>query len=206
MRPAPRDTSDAGAVVRALQRRAVPVAQVLATRELVPAAPGFYGWWSQRGAIAGVPHAPHPHDERLSLLYVGISPARETSRQTLRSRVLGNHLNGNIGSSTFRFVLAALLLDELKLRPFLRGTKVALNASDNARVSAWQRERLQLTWCARPRPWEIEHAVIAQLAPPLNSSGNAAHAFYPSVRAARAELRRRASDPVSARAGSGGAA
>jgi hypothetical protein len=53
-----RDESDAGAVVRGLQGQAVPVEQVLATRELVLAAPGLYAWWSQRGAIAGVPHVP----------------------------------------------------------------------------------------------------------------------------------------------------
>jgi hypothetical protein len=164
----------------------------------LPAAPGFYCWWSRRGAIAHLPHVPHPLDRRLSLLYVGISPARESSRQMLRSRVLGNHLSGNVGSSTFRFVLAALLVDELNLRPLLRGSKVALSAGDNARLSAWQRDQLLLTWCTRTSPWEIESEVIARLGPPLNSSGNATHAFYPTVRDARAELRRRASEPPSA--------
>jgi GIY-YIG catalytic domain len=100
-------------------------------------------------------------DDDLALLYVGISPVRETSRQTIRSRVLGNHLNGNIGSSTFRFILAALLVDAAEVRPFPRGTKVALDATDNARRSAWQREQLLLTWCAREHPWEIEGEVIA---------------------------------------------
>src|SRR5205823_3995420 len=33
---------------------------------------------------------------------------------------------------------------------------------------------------------------LGRLGPPLNSAGNAAHAFYPTVRAARAEFRRRA--------------
>jgi hypothetical protein len=122
----------------------------------------------------------------------GVSPARETSRQTVRSRVIGNHLNGNVGSSTFRFVLAALLIDALELHPCLRGTKVALNAHDNARLSAWQREHLFVMWCARERPREIENEVIAHLAPPLNSAANAVHAFYPAVRSARAEFRRRA--------------
>ena len=162
----------------------------------MPAAPGFYCWWSHRSAIAGLPHRPHPLDGGLSLFYVGISPARDSSQQTLRSRVLGNHLNGNVGSSTFRFVLAALLIDELDLRPFLRGTKVALSPSDNGRLSEWQRAQLLLTWCARERPWQIEPEVIAQLLPPLNSSGNASHAFYPTVRAARANLRRRAADSI----------
>jgi hypothetical protein len=185
---------DPAAVARALHGPPVAVPAVLEARELVPAAPGFYCWWSHRGAIRGVPDVPHPKKEGLSLLYVGISPARASSRQTVRSRVLGNHLGGNVGSSTFRFVLAALLVDQLGLRPYLRGTKVALCADDNAHLSRWQREWLLLTWYARPRPWEIEAAVIAGLRPPLNSASNAAHPFYATVRAARAEFRRRAAE------------
>lgn len=186
------DIAEVARVVGALRTPAVPAPEVLRSPELLPAAPGFYGWWSHRGALAPVPDIPHPLDVEISLLYVGISPARETSRQTVRARVLGNHLNGNVGSSTFRFALAALLLDPLDLHPYLRETKVALSAPENARLSAWQRAHLLLTWCARERPWEIEAAVIAQLTPPLNSTGNAAHAFYPAVRSARAEFRRRA--------------
>jgi hypothetical protein len=105
---------DARAVAQALQAPAVAVPVVLERRDALPAAPGFYGWWSRRGAIEGLPHIPHPADDDLSLLYVGISPVRESSRQTVRSRVIGNHLNGNVGSSTFRFVLAALLVDTLQ--------------------------------------------------------------------------------------------
>jgi GIY-YIG catalytic domain len=122
--------TEASPVVRALRAPAVAVPEVLRASGLLPAAPGFYAWWSRQGEI-GLPHIPHPLDEEISLLYVGISPAREASRQTVRSRVIGNHLNGNVGSSTFRFALAALLTDALDLRPYLRGTKVALSASDN---------------------------------------------------------------------------
>jgi hypothetical protein len=83
-------------------------------------------------------------------------------------------------------------VDALDLHPYLRGTKVALSAPENARLSAWQREHLLLTSCASERPWEIESEVIAHLTPPLNAAGNASHAFYPAVRAARAEFRQRA--------------
>lgn len=186
-------TAGVNEVVQALRRRAIAVPQLVQSPDALPAAPGFYGWWSRRGALAAMPHIPHPLDEHVSLLYVGISPARETSRQTIRSRVIGNHLNGNIGSSTFRFVLAGLLLEALDLRPCLRGSKVALSQGDNTLLSSWQREHLLLTWHPRQNPWEIEHQVIAQLAPPLNSAGNATHPFYPTVRAARAALRHRAS-------------
>ncbi len=65
------------------------------------------------------------------------------------------------------------MIDALELRPFPRGTKVTLDATDNARLSAWQREQRLLTWCARERPWEIEGEVIAQIGPPLNSAGKA---------------------------------
>jgi hypothetical protein len=42
-------------------------------------------------------------------LYVGVAPKRPSSRATLRSRIRGQYLAGNIGSSTFRQSLAALL-------------------------------------------------------------------------------------------------
>ena len=183
---------DESSVGRSLQTAPVAASHVRQEPELLPMAPGFYCWWSRRGSIGAVPHVANPHDGDLALLYVGISPGREGSRQTIRSRVLGNHLNGNVGSSTFRFVLAALLVDALTLRPVMRGTKVALDAQDNARLSQWQGEHLLLTWCPRERPWEIERDVIACLEPPLNSTANAAHLFYSRVRAARAEFRRRA--------------
>jgi hypothetical protein len=109
--------ADISTVVETLQAPALAVSEVLQFPELLPAAPGFYGWWSRRGAVGPVPHILHPLDEEVSL-YVGISPARETSAQTLRSRVVRNHLNGNVGSSTFRLVLAALLIDALDLHPF----------------------------------------------------------------------------------------
>jgi GIY-YIG catalytic domain len=92
----------------------------------------------------------------------------------------------------FRFTLAARLIDALALRRFMRRTKVALDAADNARLSEWQREHLLLTWCPIERAWKLEREVIAELRPPLNSAGNAAHAFYPRVHDARAEFRRRA--------------
>jgi hypothetical protein len=188
---------DAAAVVKTLRAPAVAVELILSRRGLVPAASGFYAWWSRRGAIAVVPHVPHPLDPKLSLLYVGISPARESSRQTVQSRVIGNHLRGNVGSSTFRFVLASLLTDELGLNPYMRGTKVALEPVENARLSQWQRQNLSLTWCTRRRPWDIEHDVIRKLSPPLNSAGNATHPFYSSVGELRDRFRRRAADTAS---------
>jgi hypothetical protein len=183
--------ADAATVTTALQLAKTPVDLLLTTRELLPARSGFYAWWSQRGAIASVPHLPHPLDDRFGLLYVGISPSRASSRATVRSRVL-QHLGGNIGSSTFRFILAALLLDDLRLQPGLRKGRYVLEDEGEADLCRWQKTTLHVSWCERERPWEVEHAVIATLKPPLNSAANANHPFYARVRDARADLRRRA--------------
>jgi hypothetical protein len=155
----------------------------------VPGEPGFYAWWVRQGAIADVLQRPHPTESERALLYVGISPARETSSQTLRSRVLNNHLNGNTGSSTFRFTLASLLFEKHGWKPLRRATKVVLSPADNAALTAWKRENLTLTWATRARPWEIETDVIAAMQPPLNLAANGGHPFYSTVRNARASFR-----------------
>jgi hypothetical protein len=155
----------------------------------LPAAPGFYAWWAAEGAIAGAPHHPHPRRPELGLLYVGISPARPSSRGTIRSRVAGQHLRGNTSSSTFRFVLASLLREELALIPRATARKVALDREDNERLRDWQRGHLCLTWAVRERPWEVEGRVIALMQPPLNSACNSAHPFYARVSSARAAFR-----------------
>ena len=181
---------DAEVVARALTSDPVGLAGALGPADAggVPGAPGFYAWWAPRGAI-DVPHHPHPVDADLGLLYVGISPARPSSAGTIRSRIVGQHVGGNTSSSTFRFVLAALLFEELGLTPRKTKTKVVLDSEDNARLRVWQFEHLSLTWCVRGRPWEVEGEVIALMEPPLNSAGNSAHPFHARVSSARATFR-----------------
>jgi hypothetical protein len=155
----------------------------------LPAAPGFYGWWAKADAIAAVPDHPHPKRPELVLLYVGISPKRAASSGNIRSRVINQHVRGNTSSSTFRYVLASLLFDELELKPRATIKKVVLDRDDNARLRQWQFDHLRITWCERARPWEIEDEVIALMQPPLNSAANQAHPFYTRVSAARAAFR-----------------
>ena len=155
----------------------------------LPAKPGFYAWWVARGSIDGIPHHPHPARPELGLLYIGISPTRPTSGGVIRSRVIDQHVRGNTASSTFRFVLAAFLVNELTLTPRATTKKVILDREDNARLRQWQFEHLRLTWCERARPWEVEDAVIALLQPPLNCAANENHPFHPRVAAARAAFR-----------------
>jgi hypothetical protein len=183
--------TEAATVAHALQVTPVAVDFVLGRRELVPREAGFYAWWAHRGAIDGMPRQPHPLEDDLDLLYVRISPSRATSQQNIHKRVFGHHLGGNTGSSTFRFALASLLLDNLELSPATHGRKTVLRRDDNRRLGDWQRENLRLKWCVRPQPWEVEDDVIALMQPSLNCAGNASHPFFPRIHDARDRFRRR---------------
>lgn len=162
----------------------------------LPDAGGFYAWWFVPGSLPGVPSHPHPNDDiELNLLYVGIAPNSGTSQQTVRTRVLNNHLGGNTGSSTFRFSLAALLIDVENFQPTMRKTakttKYVLSGEDNQRLSDWQRANLFLTWCEYAEPWRqgVEGSVIAAMQPPLNRAENSIHPFHGAMGAARSRFR-----------------
>ena len=155
---------------------------------------GLYAWWMTPGAIPGVSGPRHPSEPR-ELLYIGIAPGREGSTATLHSRICKQHLGGNIGSSTFRLSLAALLVEQQGWRPVWRGDRPRLTREDNAALSAWQRQHLRLCWAPRARPREVEDAVIRELQPPLNLAGNREHPFYKTLKRGRQELRARAAQP-----------
>ncbi|MDP9067398.1 MAG: GIY-YIG nuclease family protein [Actinomycetota bacterium] len=170
-------------IVQALSRPPKSLREVQA-RDGIPAQPGLYAWWTKRGSIPSVPGCPHPTEGELDLFYVGISPSRGTSSATLRSRVTGNHIGGNTGSSTFRQTLASLLSEEKGWKP-VRVDRPLLTPEDNKALTDWQHEHLRLTWATHPEPWSIEHQVIGRLQPPLNLMGNRSHPFAATVSAAR---------------------
>ena len=163
-------------------------------RTTLPDRNGVYAWWTDRGAIPRIPSEPHPREEDLELFYVGIAPRDARSSATLKSRIVGNHVGRNTGSSTFRFALAALLIDTLRLTPHRTKTKYVLPAAQNQALSAWQREHLKLTWVQHDAPWLIEDEIIAALRPPLNLAGNAAHPFHSTLSETRDRFRAAAQD------------
>ena len=75
----------------------------------IPKQPGLYAWWCDPTVVpGGAITTTHP-EGLYELLYVGIAPGRANSKAELRGRLLRQHVGGNVGSSTFRFGLAALL-------------------------------------------------------------------------------------------------
>ncbi len=154
----------------------------------LPERSGLYAWWMSPGAVPDVKGPEHPAAP-FELLYVGIAAKNAESRATLRSRIRGQHLAGNIGSSTFRQSLAALLFQEQRWTTRWSGSRTQLSPEDNRALSVWQREHLRLAWVERPRPWVVEARVIDLMRPPLNLAGNASHPLYGQLKHLRVKLR-----------------
>jgi hypothetical protein len=155
----------------------------------IPSACGLYAWWVRPGAVGDVPRVQHP-SKPFDLLYVGVAPSGPASTASLRSRVCNQHIGGNVGSSTFRFGLAALLWKQEGWHPHLSSSgKVRLTATDNCALSAWQREHLRVSWIVLDEPWVPEATVIARLKPPMNREHNQSHPFYARIGTARNEFR-----------------
>jgi hypothetical protein len=139
-----------------------------------------------------------PFDEVLPpLIYAGQAGATTTRSGTQRSatlysRIGQNHLNGNVASSTFRETLTAVLLDPLTLR---LAAPRRLDEPSNRKVSAWMRQHLRVSTVRfdnRDQLAALEHAVLAQLDPPLNLMGMAPTAVRRKLR----ELRRALKTPT----------
>jgi hypothetical protein len=170
------------------------VVRVEQARDVVPAEPGLYAWWALPGSLPGVTGPPHPQG-RYELLYVGIARSGPTSRATLRSRVIGNHVGGTTGQSTLRRSLASLLFEREGWRSRFTDRPL-LEPSDEQRLSEWMQQHLALTWAVHEQPWTAEAQMIAELTPPLNQSANSAHPMYRQVREARRQWRTAAQEAV----------
>jgi hypothetical protein len=138
---------------------------------------------------AKMPAPPHPI-EPYRLLYVGVAPNAARSSSNLLKR-LRQHTAANIGSSTFRLGLTALLFEREGWTPFFTD-RPTLNDADRAALGCWQHEHLRVQWCEVEKPWTSEAAVIAAMEPPMNRSHNERHPFYTSMGVARNALRRSA--------------
>jgi hypothetical protein len=161
---------------------------------VLPGEPGLYAWWSLPGALPEIAGSLHPDGER-ELLYVGIARSGPSSRATLRSRVVGNHIRGTTGQSTLRRSLASLLYEQQGWHSRFTDRPLLL-ADDEARLNDWMQEHLAVSWAVHEQPWTIEAEVIAELTPPLNQSANSSHPLYRHVREARRRWRQAAQAPV----------
>lgn len=185
---------DAADAARFLSDREHATAAAVVSRESLLNLPGLYTWWVDSAGgrlletVFGEPIG--------SLIYCGQAGAthprsKTASSATLRTRIWGQHLGGNVGSSTFRLSISSILFLPLELR---LGGGGRLCPSDRDRVTDWMRQHLAVAvWpCSdRERLGQVESAVLKLLDPPLNLKG-----MGPSeVRAHLSRLRRRLTHP-----------
>ncbi len=165
---------------------------------LVPREPGLYSWWVDdlgreqlsEGAEVVLP----------ALIYAGQAGAtslhsRKESAATLRSRIVSNHLGGQIGTSTFRRTLSALLREILMLR--VASTR-RLEIDSNATLTEWIHTHLSVCWVPytdRVSLEPAEAAMLNTLDPPLNLQGMPATAMRLRVRMLRHQLGRDSESP-----------
>ena len=152
---------------------------------------GLYSWWADEVGLAMLSES--LGGSLPSLIYIGqtgatSSHSKKQRLSTLDSRIRGNHLRGNISSSTFRQTLSAILREPLDLRVTTSGR---LESESNQRVSVWMREHLQLVifpWDTRDSLIKLEEAVLATLDPPLNLMGMTGNSVRTRLKALRKDL------------------
>jgi hypothetical protein len=135
-------------------------------------------------------------------LYVGKAQKSLASRDVRVHFGIGASGGSTTGHSTLRRSLAALLADQLQLRPVPREkvpphrfAMFALDEPSDARLNDWMYEHLRLaTWVMPAEAGEslaaVESAVITRWVPPLNLKGSPAPSRALSV--ARARMAERA--------------
>jgi hypothetical protein len=184
------------------ERLALPAAvfsrsEALTSKSLVPAAPGLYAWFF-REVPPAVPTSGCQRLGDLTLLYVGISPSRPTSRQSLRKRIRYRY-RGNAEGSTLRLTLGVLLAEPsgFPLRRVGSGKRMTFTHLGEQWLDAWMEANAFVTWVEHPEPWAVEAGVFARLSLPLNLQDNEHHAFHALLSAKRAEAKRRAAkEPI----------
>lgn len=152
---------------------------------------GLYAWTVDAAGGAALSTA---FDVELpALIYAGQAGATSSRSgvergATLRSRIIGNHLRGNIRSSTFRKTLTAALFESLDLHLERPGK---LDTPSNAMVSEWMRVHLHIATFACPDRAtlaDLEHGVLVALDPPLNLMGMAPTETRKRLKALRKQI------------------
>lgn len=164
-------------------------AETLATRRTLPPS-GIYSWWFD-DLHDLVPHQGTAADGAWAMLYVGISPARPSSKSNLAAR-LSQHLSLNAEGSTLRLTLGVLLGDRLglNLRRVGSGKRLTFHCGE-AKLSSWLDNHALVNVLGLSEPWRVEASVIDGFVLPLNLEHNTHH-FGTTLAEMRSAARQRA--------------
>jgi hypothetical protein len=164
---------------------------VLAKPCPVPAEPGIYAWFFKETSHS-VPVDGCLKYKNLTLLYVGISPQKASTRKGKRSkqnlqRRIKTHFKGDASISTLHMSLGSLLVDRLGivLRQVGKTKRFKFSHKDEERLSGWMEKNAMVTWHVCTKPWIFEDQLIKEQSLPLNLQGNKEHPFHSSLLLAR---------------------
>ena len=149
--------------------------EVLSVPNPVPTRSGIYGWFF-RELPGEVPSLNFIRNGGLSLLYVGICPARPSSasNRNLRNRLREHFGRAIAEGSTLRFSLGTLLGLPLYLKgTSSKGSKTFSREGEEV-LSTWMEKNAFVAWCENPEPWRIEESILAEFGEslPLNIQNN----------------------------------
>ncbi len=163
--------------------------EVLSSPCPVPKKPGIYAWYFKEIPPRVPIHGCHTF-QKLTLLYVGISPARENSKRNLAKRIK-EHYSANAYGSTLRKSLGCLLSEKLEIhmqRIGNSGKRIHFGVGESV-LSTWMAENAFVAWVVQEEPWIFEDKLINQLNLPLNLQGNKSHPFHSTLSRIRKECK-----------------
>jgi len=167
---------------------------VLSKPSPVPAERGLYAWYF-REIPGAIPIDKCVMSGDLTLLYVGISPKNETSKENLRKRIT-YHYRGNAEGSTLRQTLGVLLTEEsdYPLRRVGSGKRMTFTHLGECWLDEWMEDNAFVCWVKHPAPWEMENEIISELSLPLNLQDNLNHPFHKTLTEMRKKAKQNARD------------
>jgi hypothetical protein len=147
---------------------------------LIPRSKGVYAWYFNSLPL-GVPREEYIRVDGFDLLYIGIagSPSRPDSRNTLRSRIIDDHLRGDAIAPSLRLSLGTFLKDHLGLTLKLR--KDGYVWSNEGALTEWICQNALVAWVEKETPWVEERWAIKNYGKflpfwPFADSGGTKHA------------------------------
>ena len=154
---------------------------------------GVYAWYFKKKPYRKISlekcHSIEWKNQTLYMLYIGISPHSDASKQTLRKRIM-THYKRNIYGSTLRRSLASSLKNELSLSSYRseKRNRLRLCNDGEGKLSKWMCKNAYVTWSYVKQPWQYEKEIIGSLYLPLNLQYNQDHPFYDTLSKKRKKL------------------
>jgi len=165
----------------------------------IPSTRGLYAWFFKTIPPL-VPVDNCIVKDNLTLLYAGISPKDENSKENMRKRIK-THYRGNAEGSTLRLTLGVLLEknSNFQLRRVGSGNRMTFTHLGEQWLDEWMSDNAFVCWVENNKPWEIEKGIFNTVSLPLNIQDNDHHQFSKTLSKMRTKSKQNARETSIAR-------